>query len=407
MRCLQRLSQYFAAQVIGVAAAAFVLMPMANASSGGPLRSGPLTSVHVRLAASQGISGITTLDLLSSKPAEEKPPQESPKQASSAGSENESNGNASETAASLAAECDRLAANPTDPKRPDGVKGVVFNRIDAENAIKTCRAAVESNPNQSRVEYELGRALDAGGQYTDALNHYRKAADAGYAAAMASIGYVYEEGTRVTKDLALAQDWYRKAVDAGDEAAKSSLIRLEQASNDQQPQAEPQSAPAAQSSGESQDSEVSGGNFSAAQTVSYIKETMVGHLIDNKVSLLSMTFSAEALQIRYLYNERVWYNIQINTAILKRMYYYFNGYDWVIKIDCNKNTCIDLTAWKDYPDSDVLERKGDSDVLGLNLYNTSPEYALKIDSKAAAVHLTKAFAHLLSFVPPPAHDPFD
>lgn len=34
--------------------------------------------------------------------------------------------------------CDNAAANPTDPKRPDGIAGVAFDKIDTQHAIEVC-----------------------------------------------------------------------------------------------------------------------------------------------------------------------------------------------------------------------------------------------------------------------------
>jgi TPR repeat protein len=126
--------------------------------------------------------------------------------------------------------CDNAAANPTDPKRPSAAAGIAFDKIDTKNAIAACRVAVKTNPNVPRLEYELGRALDADKQYDEAMSYYHKAADAGYAAAMVSIGLTYEEGIGVTKDLSLAKEWYQKAIDAGDAHAKGNLSNVEQAS---------------------------------------------------------------------------------------------------------------------------------------------------------------------------------
>jgi tetratricopeptide (TPR) repeat protein len=134
-----------------------------------------------------------------------------------------------DAAAADLASCDKEAANPTDPKRPSGVAGVAFDKIDAKQAIEDCRDAVMNNPDEARAKFELGRALEAVQQYDEAMSYYRKAADAGYAAAAANIGHMYEMGTGITKDLSLAKNWYQKAVDAGDALAKGNLSDVEEA----------------------------------------------------------------------------------------------------------------------------------------------------------------------------------
>lgn len=62
--------------------------------------------------------------------------------------------------------------------------------------------------------------------YQLAATWYRKAADAGYAPAMANLGSLYEKGNGVPKDSLKAVDWYRKATDLGEQHAEQALRRL-------------------------------------------------------------------------------------------------------------------------------------------------------------------------------------
>jgi TPR repeat protein len=131
---------------------------------------------------------------------------------------------------SATASCDQDAANPTDPKLPNNVAGVAFDKIDAgAGTIEVCRSAVTNNPDEPRFKYELGRALDAAKRYDEAMSYYQKAADAGYAAAMANIGYNYEHGIGVSKDLSTAKGWYQKAANAGDEHARNNVSDIDKA----------------------------------------------------------------------------------------------------------------------------------------------------------------------------------
>jgi len=59
--------------------------------------------------------------------------------------------------------------------------------------------------------------------YVESVRWYRKAADAGNADAQAVLGTSYEEGEGVTQDYAEAARWYRKAADAGHPRAQSFL----------------------------------------------------------------------------------------------------------------------------------------------------------------------------------------
>jgi TPR repeat protein len=60
-----------------------------------------------------------------------------------------------------------------------------------------------------------------------AVEWFRKAADAGSEPAMNSLGEMYENGRGgLPKDEVQAVSWYRKAADAGIEDAKAALKRL-------------------------------------------------------------------------------------------------------------------------------------------------------------------------------------
>jgi TPR repeat protein len=70
--------------------------------------------------------------------------------------------------------------------------------------------------------YERGRQY----QYHDpkqAAEWYRKAADAGNANAMTALGWLYDNGMGVEKDLKQAADWYRKGADAGNALGMNNL----------------------------------------------------------------------------------------------------------------------------------------------------------------------------------------
>ncbi|MCO6185909.1 caspase family protein [Rhizobium sp. L1K21] len=111
-------------------------------------------------------------------------------------------------------ECDRLAAHPFDLKKVAGVKGVDFSKIRPE-AVEACESAVAQYPGEIRFEAQLGRALSKVGRDDEALVHYRKAADQGYAVAQSDIGFYYENGLAVPKDYDESYRWYRMAADQG------------------------------------------------------------------------------------------------------------------------------------------------------------------------------------------------
>jgi len=59
--------------------------------------------------------------------------------------------------------------------------------------------------------------------YIEAVKWFRKAAEQGYAEAQNNLGYCYEYGQGVEKNLAEAVSWYRKAAEQGHAAAQTNL----------------------------------------------------------------------------------------------------------------------------------------------------------------------------------------
>jgi hypothetical protein len=88
--------------------------------------------------------------------------------------------------------CERLATHPRDATaNTPGVDLVTLSR-DAEAAIAACRAAVDQSPNVPHYLALLARATAAAGRRDQAIDLYRKAADAGDARAMVSLGLLLE-----------------------------------------------------------------------------------------------------------------------------------------------------------------------------------------------------------------------
>ena len=55
--------------------------------------------------------------------------------------------------------CDAVAAHPEDPNKPDNVKGVSDEDLDAVTAIDACLEAVEAHPDEPRLQFQFARAL--------------------------------------------------------------------------------------------------------------------------------------------------------------------------------------------------------------------------------------------------------
>ena len=126
-------------------------------------------------------------------------------------------------------DCDQFAASPYDPNRPLGVLGVDFDKLDADKAASLCQVALNSQPDNSRLAFQLGRALQRTGngpELAEAVQLYRKAAEAGYVPAMDNVGRMYREGDGVAKNEAEALGWFRKGADAGDPVALDDLGKM-------------------------------------------------------------------------------------------------------------------------------------------------------------------------------------
>ena len=86
-------------------------------------------------------------------------------------------------------DCDRLAANPSDRRKPSSVPGVPYDSLmnQAEQAIEVCTLATWQNPAELRYEYQLARAMEAKVP-EKAVEIYKKLAGKGYPAAYDNLG---------------------------------------------------------------------------------------------------------------------------------------------------------------------------------------------------------------------------
>jgi hypothetical protein len=121
-------------------------------------------------------------------------------------------------------DCDRLAALPGDPQTPSSIGGVLSPfQIDLAKAAPACDEAMSRYPNISRFIYQAGRIAIAKGDYEKARRLYEKAASGGSVGALNGLGYLYENGFGVVRDLAEACDWYRQAAAKGNATGKGNV----------------------------------------------------------------------------------------------------------------------------------------------------------------------------------------
>src|SRR5260221_10897833 len=120
--------------------------------------------------------------------------------------------------------CDRVAADPADPDKPAGVRGVnEIAQADVATAIKFCKTA---SAGSRRALYQLGRAYAANQQLPEALSAYRKAIDKGSTSAMVELGVHYGTGVGVAKDEAQARKLFERAANAGNPRGVSNLAAI-------------------------------------------------------------------------------------------------------------------------------------------------------------------------------------
>lgn len=85
-------------------------------------------------------------------------------------------------------ECDRLAAHPSDPEKV--APGVERADMDFDQAIPACLAAVEADPGNPRLNYQLARAYGYSGRHAEGDGYRVKALEAGYPQSLFVVGYI-------------------------------------------------------------------------------------------------------------------------------------------------------------------------------------------------------------------------
>jgi tetratricopeptide (TPR) repeat protein len=90
-------------------------------------------------------------------------------------------------------ECDRQASHPEDPFKV--LPGLEQREVNLEAAIAACRADLEREPANPRLQYQLGRVLTYAGRVQEALPHLEKSAAANYPQSLFVTGFVYLNGS--------------------------------------------------------------------------------------------------------------------------------------------------------------------------------------------------------------------
>ena len=115
-------------------------------------------------------------------------------------------------------ECDRLVAHPLDPDKI--APGVPTAEVPHVEGIAACNAAVVDDPDNARLNYQLGRVYFYAGQPEKALPHLKTAAAGGYRQAQFVLGLIVDgERGGADRDPCLVEDLWAKSARAGRLAA--------------------------------------------------------------------------------------------------------------------------------------------------------------------------------------------
>ena len=113
--------------------------------------------------------------------------------------------------------CDRIAGHPEDELRK--AKGVHLELMAAERGRKACRQALRAYPDEPRFIYQMGRSHAASGNFDEAKEWIKRAADLGYPMAATHMGELHYEGQGYRKNPRLAARWFLKATKLGNARA--------------------------------------------------------------------------------------------------------------------------------------------------------------------------------------------
>ena len=111
-------------------------------------------------------------------------------------------------------ECDLLAAHREDPHKVAPGKGQ-SEISDFPAAIEACKAAVKADPENPRLNYQLGRLYGYSERGDEAMPYRIAAIEAGYPQSLFVIGYIYVIGQNIDQDVCLGAELIRHSAFAG------------------------------------------------------------------------------------------------------------------------------------------------------------------------------------------------
>ncbi len=108
-------------------------------------------------------------------------------------------------------DCDRLAATPGDPDRPDLKLKIRYADLDPQRVISSCLKDIAKWPDTRRFYAQIARGYHKAGMFPKALEAAKTGARMGSGQAMATVGSMYKSGRGVPKNASEALKWFEKA----------------------------------------------------------------------------------------------------------------------------------------------------------------------------------------------------
>lgn len=112
--------------------------------------------------------------------------------------------------------CDRLTAHGLDPHAVAPGQGRADILAHIEEAEAACRAAVAEDPENPRLNYQMGRLLGYSGRGEEAMPFRMKAVELDYPQSLFVIGFLYSTGNTIDrKDICRTGELWRKSAQKG------------------------------------------------------------------------------------------------------------------------------------------------------------------------------------------------
>ena len=121
-------------------------------------------------------------------------------------------------------ECDRLASHKLDPFSV--VPGLSGSQMNLPAAIEACERAVEQDPENPRLRYQLARSYGYSGRGAEGIPHRQVAVAANYPQSLFVVGYLHLLGLNGQRqDTCRAGELIRRSAQYGRQAGRIGFVR--------------------------------------------------------------------------------------------------------------------------------------------------------------------------------------